>query len=198
MMLRHTVVKHPFPRGHPRDLLLFADEVAHADVLDFRELERSLASDRYAPELADMLGQVEAMCERRLPLDPPATRRFVAWKYGTVLRATPAFREWIPGWTSISFVTLECPVIRRVEYRALFAYAVRAVPADSPLRALWVGAGKGYVSDAGMKVARSAYRLVLTLVLCLGARYLQRSVAAMMDLRSEDEAEGRCARWPSG
>lgn len=179
--LRHTVVKHPFRRGHLRDLALFADEVRRDEPVDFREVERSLASDAYAPELIDMLRQVEAMCARDRPLDSRATRRFVAWKYASVLGANWAFREWIPGWSSVGYVTLERPGIRRVEYRHLLSYAFRAVPADSPFRRSAVGRRLSLASRGALWAVRVCYRVGLTLLLALSGWYLRRSVAAMID-----------------
>jgi hypothetical protein len=55
-------------------LLLFVDEIAHADAADLRELERALALEPYAAELTEMLDQVQAMWERRPRSDSPATR----------------------------------------------------------------------------------------------------------------------------
>jgi hypothetical protein len=174
------VVKHPFRRGHLRDLVLLAGEIRD-DVVDVGEIERALAADRYARELIDMLRQVQAMHDHARPSDAHATRRFVAWKYGSMLAPNRAFREWIPGWMAFSVRVLERPRIRRREYRRLLSHGFGAVPADSPLRRTAVGRRLGGVSRLALPLARFAYRLGLIALVVLGAWYIRRTVEALLE-----------------
>jgi hypothetical protein len=161
--------------------VLLAREITRNDDVDFRTVERSFADDRYAPELTEMLRQVEAIRIGSIPLESPSTRRFVAWKYGTLLGATWALREWFPGWTTVSYLALERPPIRRDGYRRLLASALREVPVDSPLRRTIAGRRLSRLSRGGLWVGRVAYRLTLTLLLGLVAWYVRYSIGTMID-----------------
>jgi hypothetical protein len=99
------------------------------------------------------------------------------------------FRDWISGWSSISFVTLERPAIRQVQYHAVVAYALREVLTDSPFALVGGREASGRLSEATTRVSRSAYRLALTLVLWLGAWYFRRSVNAIADPQADDDTE---------
>jgi len=192
--LRHAVLKHPFRRGHLRDLVMLSDDAALDEHLDFAEVEQALLSEPYAPELTEMLAQVQALHAHRRPTDSLATRRFVAWKYGSLLGANWAFREWAPGWRSVSFRALERPAVRHVEYRKQLSYGLRAVPADSPLRRRTTGRRLGGFSELGLRIARSTYRFVLVLLLVAVGWYLRRCVAALVlpDTRDDsNRARGR-------
>jgi hypothetical protein len=188
MLLRHSVVKHPLRRGHLRDLLLLADECAGDESVDFRRLERSLASDVYGPELTDMLRQVEALVAGVAPADPPSTRRFVAWKYGMLASTSWPFRERLPGWTSVGFLALERRSLRWTEYRRLLVYAVGPVPLDSPLRRAGAGRHLAERSRAALWAARAAYRLTLSGVLFVTGWYLRWLTMLMLDATPEGPA----------
>jgi len=179
--LRHSVIKHPHRRGHLRDLLLLQDTLGE-DAVKVEDVAREIASDRYAPELHDMLRQADALARGEEPNDTDATARFVAWKYATQINRRGLLGALIPGWTGVSYIPLERPEVRRPALAAQLRYAFGAVPPDSPFRATARDSGRGGLSSvaaasgsAVRRVLRTLYRTSLIVLLAtLGSRIRHR------------------------
>ncbi len=111
-LLSHAVVKHPFRRGHLRDLVLIAGELRALSVDETRIVRSEIASSSHAPELTAMLEQCLALRDAQKLFDTPDTLRHVALKYLTTL-GYGAWLNRIPGRIAYLHAALERPEIRR-------------------------------------------------------------------------------------
>jgi len=175
--LAHSVIKHPYRRGHIRDLVLLSAALTSLAPAELSEVRKRVAAHDYALELLDMLEQASAFADRGRHIeDTPRTLAFVTWKYAAGAGTSRIVSASLPGWENLSYLPLERPRIRRAAYRHQLRYAVQRVPLDSPIREM-SGLGARVAHSLGLaRLARSIYRLTVVGVLIVAAPLLRRHV----------------------
>lgn len=175
--LGHSVVSHPHRRGHLRDLFLLAALLQELDEREMAALGTMLSRDPHHVELLGMFGQARALAERDGTLaDPPALRRFVAWKYATIAHTTWLLDEGPPGWVAMTHVPLERPDIRSTWYRRLWSSAFEPVPTESSFH-MRGGLTSRLATSLGIaRALRGVYRSLLVTFLAGAGGALRRHI----------------------
>jgi hypothetical protein len=177
-LLQHSVVHHPHRRGHIRDLLMLAEELAGLSSQDRAEIRRALIDDAFELELADMLAQANALAEGELVTDSNRVRPFVAWKYDFAFRARKTNRRLARDLSTLSYIALERPPIRRLELRTQLREAFRRDEFDARIRKRRYGKA---VPRSIVLGARVIYRCVLILTLAVSRSSVRRRVGKLTE-----------------
>jgi hypothetical protein len=158
-LLRHSVVQHPFRRGHLRDVILLADELSADPDIAIGAVARAIAGDVYEVELREMLGQVEGFRRKCIGPDPIGLLTFVAWKYYLVLRSEAPIGRVSRDRLHLAHLALERPAIRRAR--------------------LLDELGLGHRQDAlDARIRSERFRSIIPAPAILGARWLYRAFLA--------------------
>ena len=182
VLLRHSVIAHPYRRGHLRDLFLLASELNRVTAVAQSALQTDLAGDLYAAELRDMLDLALAVRTPR-SMSRPTSDRFVAWKYASLLKLDAVVAEVLPGWLSVAQIPLERSEVRRLAVRSQLKDALGPVPPASGFRLAWSRRAPAPLRDVGSWLARAGWRLALLALLPLFGARVRRVVDDLLDSR---------------
>jgi hypothetical protein len=173
LLLRHSVIAHPYRRGHLRDLFLLATELSHLDPAERTAVDVDLATDPYAPELREMLEMGEAIRAGAASVPSIASEPLVAWKYATLLKLDWVVTETFPGWLSVGQIPLERADVRRLAVRAHLRDALGPVPPGSRFHPGWSERVPAPLRGLGGRIARAGWRFALLVLLAIfGSRVL--------------------------
>jgi hypothetical protein len=179
--LHHSVIKHPYRRGHLRDLFLLDEAFREASEEERDAVDHAFARDPYAPELHEMMRQSLALSSNEYSTeDSTATRAFVAWKYATAEGTSRLFGMSVPGWAPLTLVSLERPPVRVALFREQLHVAFIPVPTDSPSGQLrWLRFP--LFRKLGLpRLVRSSYRLLMLGALLMTAGPVRRHIRGLI------------------
>lgn len=184
-MLRHSVVDHPFRRGHLRDVLLIAQFVRELRDGERLSLAERLASDPYSRELEEMYVQASASADGRpLARDSRPTSRFVAAKYASVLQAGRGRTSRFPAWMPLTLIALERSPIRRTRYLEEVRQALALSPSSPLMR---TATHHGVLPARLTWLLRVAYRMSLVALVAVWGPVVRRRLASLDPVGGRDE-----------
>jgi hypothetical protein len=191
LLLRHSVAHHPHRRGHIRDLVMIADELAAHERTLTDTVRRALAGDPYQPELDVMLDQARRLADGEVVVDPPSVRPFVTWKYELAQASQSAMGRVRRDSLNLAALALERPPVRRTLLLGEIRGAVHRNRLDEAIRADRYGR---WVPRAAVHAARFAYRALLAVAIVAAGPYLRRRVTRLGREAVESRPEHRDAK----
>ncbi len=176
LLLRHSVVHHPFRRGHLRDLVLIAHALGRCPPDAAEAVARACDADPAGPELADTLALARALHAGAPAADPPAVRRAAAHKYLLALGTWRRAVRLAPRWPDLLCAALDRPAVRHAPLRDALAsqtlddprWAFPAIARHAPRLATSLG-----------RAARVPYRTALVLCALGAGPFARRRVARL-------------------
>jgi hypothetical protein len=195
-MLVHSVVQHPFRRGHLRDRILLAGMLSVANTEDLQAMRDSIGAHPFGWELRTEFEQALAFARGTVTADRARTEDFVAWKYAQVLRVGWPFGTRPPGWDTVSYIPLERPPVRRSAYLEQLRYAVAPVPAQSAFRFDRLRARTPIIGRFAGRVLRSGYRLALLALLASAGVVVRRVIRSLRGHVGSEQDLLSCPAYP--